>query len=232
MYDLRWRLKLPLKESGISNREQEEYYNLIKDLLSQIDDDIILEQKRIALALQLYALELKHGKSVRDMVWADSRSEVFYNDIPIFNIGKQAIVSIEDVDYSCGSLSVKGQVNIPFYEDRFEVYYSVNGRKRPLSMTPSTENTKTYLQGILRSNYTFHINVPVDISSDNTTLLFYASFDEKNFEISPRYISSCPLNKKRGYLIRERCLLFRRGNSLIVSGDSVFKRVLALLQRS
>ena len=51
MYDLRARLKLPLADSGLSDAEAEKYVSLLRELLSRIDDDIILEQKRIAPAL-------------------------------------------------------------------------------------------------------------------------------------------------------------------------------------
>ena len=94
MYDLRWRLKIPLEETGLDEEERAEYLDLLVQLLREIDDDIILEQKRIALALQLYALELKHDSDVYDSIIIDATGIIRYENYPLFDLSRLCTVRL------------------------------------------------------------------------------------------------------------------------------------------
>ena len=215
MYDLRWRLKIPLAETGLSNEERTEYFDMIVQLLHEIDDDIILEQKRIALALQLYALELKHGGDVSDRINIDNAGVIRYENYPVFDLGRQPVIRIDSISLD-HSVSLKGQINYPFDDDRFKMYYSLNGGRYEIEAQPSRENIKTYLQGILKSNLAYVIDIPVDYSVLNE-IYFIVCFSDKEFITMPEYMTSTAIDRKTGELIEGKHTAYRRDQCLYIT---------------
>lgn len=60
MYELQWRLKMKNVECDtMSNAECHQYYNLIQDLLRDIDDDVIMIQQQISADTKAYAKLIK-----------------------------------------------------------------------------------------------------------------------------------------------------------------------------
>ncbi len=63
MYDLQWRLKLAkIPEDILSAEEKETYFTLLSQILSRIDEDVIMAQKNIFREHKLLALALKYGR--------------------------------------------------------------------------------------------------------------------------------------------------------------------------
>ena len=227
MYDLRWRLKIPLSMTELNEDEANQYVALLKKLLSEIADPIILEQKRIPLALQLYALELKYGNSIQDRITADSTGVISYISTPIFDISKQTIIRITSVSVSKESVDVFGEVNIPFSENRFELYYYLNKAQRDFPLVKTDKNTKTYLYGVLRSDYDFSISIPHS-EADYYELRFEVCFDSSSYSVCPKYSTGSMLDRKNGFVVSSGLLACRRNDSLIMSRSTFLKRFQAL----
>ena len=215
MYDLRWRLKIPLEETGLDEAERTEYFDLLVQLLHEIDDDIILEQKRIALALQLYALSLKHGDDISDRINIDDAGIIRYEDYPIFDLSRQPVIRIDSIALDHSAV-LNGQINYPFDDDRFRMYYSLNGIRYEIETRPSQENKKTYLKGILKSNLEYVIDIPVDYSILNE-IYFIVCFAGKDFITIPEYMTSSAIDRKTGELIKGKHTAYRRDQCLYIT---------------
>ncbi len=229
MYDLRWRLKIPFAETGLSEEEQAAYVELVRGLLRQIDDDIILDQKRIALAVQLFALELKHGEDVSKKYVADDSGAIRYDGRVIFDLSKRAVFRIEDLSLSGETLSVRGCATIPFHEERFRLLYSLNGSVKEVPLTDTDKNAKPYLYGTIRFDHAFAIEESVD-SSSISDLVFLVEYDSKVFASRPKFATSGPLDKKRGSLKSGSCLICRRDHGVTVSRYSALKQLSQLFR--
>ncbi|MBP3897521.1 MAG: glycosyltransferase family 2 protein [Mogibacterium sp.] len=233
MYDLRWRLKIPLAETGLNNKERAEYFDLLVQLLHEIDDDIILEQKRIALALQLYALELKHGGDISDRICIDNAGIIRYEDYPIFDLSRQPVIRIDSIALDHSAV-LNGQINYPFDDDRFKMYYSLNGIRYEIETRPSQENKKTYLKGILKSNLEYVIDIPVDYSVLNE-IYFIVCFAGKDFITIPEYMTSSAIDRKTGELIKGKHTAYRRDQCLYITRysqlDSFSRKIKRKLSR-
>ena len=233
MYDLRWRLKIPLEETDLSNEERAEYLDLLVQLLREIDDDIILEQKRIALALQLYALELKHEGDISDRINIDNAGIIRYEEHPVFDLSRQPVIRIDSINLDQSAV-LKGQINYPFDDDRFRMYYSLNGDRYEIEAHPSQENIKTYLQGILKSNLAYVIDIPVDYSVLNE-IYFIVCFAGKDFITIPEYMTSSAIDRKTGELIKGKHTAYRRDHFLYITRysqlDSFSRKVKRKLSR-
>jgi len=236
MYDLRARLKLPLADSGLSDADAEKYVSLLKELLSQIDDDIILEQKRIALCVQLYALELKYGEPLGGRLKADGSGLISYMDRPVFDIPRKTIIRVTDVALSENGqdMIISGTVTIPFYEKRFSLHYYVNDVRHDLPLTKTNKDAKTYLFGVLRSDYDFEITVPTDPRSGlagETEVRFEACFDDVAVTSRPKCSTGTSLDGKLGNVSLGDSLIYRKGTSMIITRASISNKASALFQR-
>ncbi len=230
MYDLRWRLKIPLEETGLSEEDQAVYTGLLQGLLQKIDDDIILDQKRIALAIQLFALDMKHGEDVSRNCAVDDSGAIRYGDRVIFDLSNRLILWVEGVDVRGDVLVVRGHAAFPFLEDRFRLLYSVNGSVRDLPLTATNKNAKTYLHGVIRADYDYMIEERIDLSGENG-LTFYVEFDGKRFVSGPKFVTSGPLDKKNGSLRTGSSLICRSKTGITVSRYSVLKQAARLFGR-
>lgn len=229
-YDLRWRFKLPLADSGMSSGQCDEYVSVLTGLLRDIDDDIILDQKRIAAALQLFELELKHGHPVYDMISADDSDVIRYGDRPLFDLSKQPVVRIESARTEGGKILAGGHVNLPFCDERFRILYSISGDIRNLQLDRSDANIKTYLYGRLRSEYSFEIDEPLGHTL-SAELCFYVEFDGIKYATAPEFMTSGPLDKKNGTLRCGADVIWRSGQGLTVSRFYAVKRLLRRIRK-
>lgn len=229
MYDLRWRLKIPLAETGMSLSEQQEYLVIIGELLKQIEDDIILDQRRIAVALQLYALEFKKGQSISGFVHVENSGKIFYDERELFNINRDPLVNIQSAIIKDEHLFVNGVINLPFEENRFRINYSFGGEKEILPMRKTDENQKTYFYGVLKSNYSFELALPILKQSDSK-LMFYAVFDELELETIPKYKTGTSLDKNNGISRYGRLCLSHEASSLVVRPYSLLFALLRTIK--
>lgn len=219
MYDLRWRLKIPLAETGLDEEICKEYFDLLVDLLKEIDDDIILEQKRIALALQLYALRLKHGKDVSDMISVDEAGIIRYEDRPVFDLARQPLIRIDSLHMDDDAFEADGQINYPFDDERFSMRFCLNGVSEEISAGPSGLNVKTYLEGVLKSNLIYSLRKAVDYGIRNE-LYFTVSFSGREFITTPEFMTSTVLDRKTGELNEKGRTAYRSGHILCITRRS------------
>lgn len=66
MYDIQWRLKLKaIPAKVLSGEERREFWLLLKQVLDQIEDIVICEQKNLAREHKIFALRIKHGDHLK-----------------------------------------------------------------------------------------------------------------------------------------------------------------------
>ena len=65
MYDIQWRVKrvdIAKEEAGLKDDEKQEYLSLIKELLTYIDDDVIMAQKQTQRQHKMFIMQLKYSR--------------------------------------------------------------------------------------------------------------------------------------------------------------------------
>lgn len=65
MYDIQWRVKrvdIAKEEAGLKDDEKQEYLSLIKELLTYIDDDVIMAQKHAQRQHKMFIMQLKYSR--------------------------------------------------------------------------------------------------------------------------------------------------------------------------
>lgn len=81
MYDLQWRIKLPNIPQGILTKEEEKsYFEKLAQVLSYIDDNIIMSQKNLWGEYKIFALQIKYANKINKKVLDNDIIYCFGND--------------------------------------------------------------------------------------------------------------------------------------------------------
>ena len=120
MYDLQWRIKRPIPEGVLSDEELQNYRNIIRELLLEIDDSVILQQNSMFFAYKLYALNLKHGE---DVIKASVKEGNYlcYNGNKVFPLRAKSRVQLTEVEINNDIMTVKGTTHFGIIEDTFKL---------------------------------------------------------------------------------------------------------------
>ena len=138
MYDVQWRIRQRdfLKIDVITEEEKQEYVSFLKEILQNIDEDVILCQKSLNRDQCIVALELKYGKYPEITVDEENNDVLcsFSNDATFSLITSKAFFQFLDIKN--GALEIEGYFeicNFPF-ED-FELSLWANGKKINTTLT-------------------------------------------------------------------------------------------------
>lgn len=177
MYDIQWRLKTPFSKS-FSKEQEKEYLEIIHQMLSEIDDEVIFNQKNILSEYKIYALELKYKKDISDDLHLKG-SSLFYKDIRIHSLINKSLLNINLLNYNNGILRIEGQVRTIIKDKDFQIYAKDStGKTYPVELT---KNHLVLKQGIDRTvlhNSSFDISIPVSDPLEISFFLKFRDFDE------------------------------------------------------
>ena len=78
MYHLQYKLKTPIS-ANLNEKEKEEHNNLLKNLLNQIEDKIILEQQTTTIEDKIHTLNIKYKKDIQNHIKIKNNKVLFKN---------------------------------------------------------------------------------------------------------------------------------------------------------
>lgn len=90
MYDIQWRVKrvdIAKEEAGLKDDEKQEYLSLIKELLTYIDDDVIMAQKQTQRQHKMFIMQLKYS-SLPTRKFTKQNICYSFNSESVFKISK------------------------------------------------------------------------------------------------------------------------------------------------
>lgn len=108
-YDLQWRIK-QRDQSILNEKEIKDYKAYLRNLLQQVDDTIIMEQKFAFIEYKIYMLRLKYGQQFSKKI-VNSNHKVYCGDTQIYDYNNSVqdvfIVGLENHGHN---FLIKGQV--------------------------------------------------------------------------------------------------------------------------
>lgn len=223
MYEMQWRLKATISNSVLSDEEFDKYKKHIKDILKNIDDEIILKQRYILGNHKMYALSLKHGEDMFSNLIYDS-GDLYFNGNVVYSLKKEkSICIIRAINIIQNSIEVCGVIDCPLSSDDYEIYYDYNGELKLLE----TVSYGSYgVDNKLYYNDNFKVKYTLDREKKNT-LKFYIKYKDEeiislllNFTVFGRltrdkYSHYC----KKGYMV------YKDGESIVCQKHSVTKSI-------
>lgn len=127
MYDLQWKLKQEKIPLGVlTEKEQEEYYNLLFELIARFDDKIILEQKNLAIEYKVFLLKKKYNR-MPQAVYYDNNLALHYENTYLTDFASHKTV-IEFIKFDDELLTIEGHTGyIPFAKQhQVKVFLNIN----------------------------------------------------------------------------------------------------------
>ncbi len=219
MYDLQWRLRNPeLPTEVLTEEEIEEYLGLLKYIISHIDDDVIMAQKRIFREHKIFAFKLKYGNEPNVEI-TDNDIIYSFSDETKFAISK-CRAHIEFLNVENNILKLEGYVslyNVPFKEGKINVL--VNGELFECKQV-ERDNTIYSIDNEILFRKGFYCEVPLKDKQDYEIKIVVV-IDNKSVILSRlSYDYFSPINSRfrYSYCIRENRVIFtnRSKNTVFV----------------
>ncbi len=130
MYEIQWRIKEnDFPQELFTDEEKDRFFDVLKEVLSYIDDRIILEQKVIRQPHKTFVLYIKHG--IPPM--KDNRFEnilLHYYNTVMFSAAVFP-ANINFIKIKKNILSLEGVCSLPvsLTDDKTDIYFKINGNK-------------------------------------------------------------------------------------------------------
>lgn len=176
----------------ISPEEIPEYTELFSRVLQYVDLETLILQNNTSLSgARLKLLDVRLKK--RDFSWypdivnVNNRLEIMCGDLR-FTTRDSLNVRINLIDYRNGCLEIDGGIDNFFSEEHVSVYASFDGKKYPVVYNQRYSMTKCFGVTYTRIK-TFHVSVPVPVSSKERTLVFVIEADGLAYQAQYAFVS-------------------------------------------
>ena len=119
MYEIQWRLKAQLPDDFTID-ERNQYVDIIKHLLMEIDDSIILMQKNIGFEYKIFALSLKYGYDIMKDIYLD-KWIVKYNELRLFSLRAKSRLHISNLKIRNNKLYIEGSTTLGILGNGYQI---------------------------------------------------------------------------------------------------------------
>jgi len=159
MYDLQWRL-FNDDSKALKRHQLKEYNNLITEIIENISDYIILEQKYIGYLEKLVCLKYKYNLGDEIDLHSSSNHLKIKDEHILINDTANTHISILDIDET---LNLFGRILLPYKINKSDVMV-INGSGHELTgEIVEIQHKKLYLgKNINLFEYSFEFNLPIN----------------------------------------------------------------------
>lgn len=183
MYDLQWRIKNS-NCGDLNEIEKKQYLDNIVELLNNIEDYIIIEQKNISSKYKLYALNLKYKNDItNDLEFKDGI--FYYNNLKVYKIkNKKSLFKIVDIELKNNTLKIYGNTSFALPINTYEIYYNTNiDNKTKIDLFEDKSKDITTFIGDKFKSYAYNIEIPLGEINRIYFIFRYKNGIEQNLDI-------------------------------------------------
>lgn len=228
IYDLQWRIKMEeFPEDILSKSEIEEYVQAIKTVLSTIDDDVVMAQRKLFKDYKFFILKEKYGIIPKTEVVTNDIVYVFSDDAQ-FKLS-DCRVKIEFLTVEDNVLSIEGFIrlySLPYSD--IKAFVLCNGKKFPCEAVKREGSVAAIGTDIIFS-YGYRVNIQLTGSMANT-ISFGATINGTDIIFSRLcygYFSPISDTYKFTYCCRGNWLITRKDNTISVIKKSFIKKIVS-----
>ena len=223
MYDLQWRIKKAVVEAeGLGEEEKEEYVNVIKRLLTYIDDDIIVSQAHYWGEHKILALKMKYAKDIGFVT--EPLPALCFTEENLFPIEFCKAV-VEFIDIKDGFVQMDCSVSL--YDEEYKdlgFFVTVNNERMDAENFIKRDKV-TALGHDIVAKYSFNAKAKLKAKNEITIganlngceVIFNKIQFGKYTPVNKKYVNS--------YCILDDYIIHRSGNALLISKKSFFKNI-------
>ena len=238
MYDLQWRIQKPLKNL-LPEPQYEKYRKILVDILSNIDDRVILNQKSMYMNMKIYALSLKHGEDIRKKLVFD-HNRLLYDNFSVLNlVNAKTLAVFSFIDIIDNVLYIEGKDNCWLENDTYD-YFICYGEEiyRPTYYDCARFDVEV-MDGIIEKGRAMKFAIPLAKDEETQLKLFFTYKGNGNEEYNKDIYFS--LGKfahippvEDGYYVKDNFILKLKGRCMwsIPYSHRTFAKFERLYQKS
>lgn len=228
MYHLRNKF-VTVPKAKISKYEENEYKKYLVKLIKQIDDNIILMQRKMSVLRKIHALNIKYNRTIENNI-IFKKDNFYFNKLPILRYDENLIRILNIYSFN-GKTYLRG-IFLKFITNNSKVYYYINNKKSELrhkkyvysmlnyfeKYSPSYEEFVIELHDINNNIYfsinDFPLNIEMSKSAENK--LFDLNIENNVLIITNKNIIQ---KKNLKYYIKSNILKLIKNKKIIVNNE-------------
>ncbi|MGN7374470.1 glycosyl transferase family A [Bacillus halotolerans] len=182
MHDLKWKLLIKdISETPLDENEYCEFLTLIREVLSYIDDDVIIDTKSFSHFYLYHALKIKHGKNYSRYVYERETEQDYY----LYREGKivqklsDQTLTIEILEENEDSVHIEGFWSSLFNSKGFNFYAKIGETKIKAKNIKRQHNDYISLGEVIKKYPGFSIDIPKSYLADKQHIEFFITKGKK-----------------------------------------------------
>jgi len=225
MQDLKWKLLVKKKaDTPLSDEEYKQFFELICEVLRNLDDEVILASENVNHYVLYHALTLKYGKSFNDLVHKEyftDDARIEYNGKNIDSLSREKI-TIEIIEVDEQNTIIEGFMGSLFSKDELQLYVQVNEKIYDAEDIDRSVNDIYSLDNVVKKYKGFRLTIPKKEIKD--TLVFRTRVDVAEVQMGIRFYPNSGLtnNLKNAYAIKNDLVFYYNNKVLHVERKSIF----------
>ncbi len=227
-YDLQWRLQQSALPHGLLSEEEiREFSELLPQIFTHIDDEIIRKQKHIWREHKAYALRLKYGKAP-ELHSTSENIQLYYREHEVFSLADHSL-NLAFLTQSKTDCKIEGFLMLctDALEDLQIEAHTSDGRIFPC--TPAQAPKPTQILGeAAQTGFGFSVSIPLPESTAPLALTFHVRCGASCVRISQlRMGKFFPLTHRNAasHLSQDGYLTTCRKNELIIQKAGLIRRI-------
>lgn len=180
MYDIQWRVKADISKY-LNREEKTQYLHRISELLSYIDDKIIMKQKFLWSEYKILVLCLKYKEDIRKK-FKYKKSNIYFNDIKIYKLEKSSALKINKIKVSRRAITFKANITYFLPDEDYTIHVDIDQKKKFINKYKIFKKESSIF-GNLKHYKQFKVRIP--IKSNNLKLKFVLNYKGEQINLIP-----------------------------------------------
>lgn len=175
MYEIQWRIREKV-ELFLDKHQQKDYLKIIRNLLLDCDDDIIVAPKTIGINQKIFLLSLKYKRDIREE-FVYMNKKIYFHNIPILNLENNHMFLVEVIQLSKSEFICTGLIMCPFLDKMQYWIQNEEGERFEIRKDPTLFKERRLFGIKIMQNYMYEVKLPAYVGAKYQIFLCY---DKKN----------------------------------------------------
>lgn len=184
MYDYQFRAKEGIS-SVISDEVKKKYMEITRELIAQIDDHIILEQRNLGSEYKCMFLNMKYNEDVKEH-FKYVRHMLRYRNLNVINLENENLFNLTLMDFYKDKIILKGFANFFINSADYEIFLVKNNRER---IKLDLQDTKIFERKFFNDPFIAYRGFKVEVPKKNLKSIHFEMVYKKNYITELRFVS-------------------------------------------
>lgn len=230
-YDIQWRKYIPEAMEVLTSEEQRFYVDTMKQVLQNLDDDVIRKRDTLNQYRRLYLFQLKYGKDIVSQAELKENA-LYYKGIRIMNMRAPSFFKILELDIQNDFMRISGCIKDFAPEENKELQICCNGEK--VHSVKLHYNETEYVPGYVGEHVAegalFDVRIPI---SPGMKISFCLKYRNGEIPLNPSFNKDTGLDRSRkhSFIILGKYIVKYRGGKLCFYRNRLKTRIASRFRR-